>query len=127
MGIVHHPRYLVYFEIARTRWLRDLGLPYAAIIGSGVHLAILEAEARYLRPARYDDVLHVTTRCTEAGRTRLRLEYEVRRGDELLATGATRLGSVNDEGRPRRMPPELREVLERAVEPAPDAPPPAAS
>ena len=56
MGIVHHPRYLVYFEVARTRYMRDLGLPYSEMIRSGTHLAVLETATRYLRPARYDDL-----------------------------------------------------------------------
>ncbi len=111
MGIVHHPRYLVYFEIARTQYLRDLGLPYASLIAAGLHLAVIEAGARYLRPARYDDEITVHTRCTECGRIRLCLEYEVRRGAELLATGLSRHAGVGDDGRPRRLPPEIRDLL----------------
>ena len=113
MGIVHHPRYLVYFEIARTRYMRDLGLPYARLIASGTHLAVIEVDVRYLRPARYDEELAVVTRCVEAGRTRIALEYEVRRGDDVLATGRTRLASVNPAGRPVRLPADVREVLSR--------------
>jgi acyl-CoA thioester hydrolase len=111
MGIVHHPRYLVYFEVARTRYMRDLGLPYSEMIRAGTHLAVLETATRYLRPARYDDEIEVHTRCTECGRTRVTLEYEVRRGDELLATGSTRLGSVTPAGRATRLPAAFRDVL----------------
>lgn len=111
MGIVHHPRYLVYFEVARTRYLRDLGLPYSEMIRAGTHLAVLETATRYLRPARYDDEIDVVTRCTECGRTRVTLAYEVRRGEELLATGSTRLGAVTPEGRATRLPASFRGVL----------------
>jgi len=115
MDIVHHPRYLVYFEVARTRYMRDLGMPYGDVVRSGTHLAIVEVGVRYLKAARYDEVLTVLTRCTEVSGARVCLEYEVRRGDDLLATGFTRLGSIDGEGRAKRMPPELREVFERAV------------
>ncbi len=111
MGIVHHPRYLVYFEIARTAYLRALGLPYAELMESGTHLAVIEASAKYLRPASYDDLLEVVTRCTECGRTRLTLRYEVVRDGEVLATGSSRHAAVDDGGRPRRLPAELRELL----------------
>lgn len=111
MGIVHHPRYLVYFEVARTAYLRDLGLPYSEMLRTGTHLAVLETATRYLRPARYDDDVVVHTRCTECGRTRVTLEYEVRRGDDLLATGRTRLGAVTPEGRATRLPLHFRDVL----------------
>ncbi len=117
MGVVHHPRYLVYFEVARTAFLRDAGLPYAGVMGAGVHLAVIEASTRYLRPARYDEELIIRTTLVEVGRTRIRLEYEVVRGDDVLATGATRHGAVGDDGRARRLPPNTREVLRAAAQP----------
>jgi acyl-CoA thioester hydrolase len=115
-GVVHHPRYLVYFEVARTAYMRDLGLPYGEVMAAGTHLAVIEVDVRYLRSAHYEDDLVVRTRCVEMGRTRMRLEYEVVRGDELLATGSTRLASIRPDGRPCRMPQRVREVLRAATE-----------
>lgn len=115
MQVVHHPRYLVYFEVARTRYMRDLGLPYRDVVRGGTHLAVIEVGVRYLKAARYDEELTVVTRCTEASGARVSLEYEVRRGDDVLATGFTRLGSIDADGRAKRMPADLREVFERAV------------
>ena len=115
MNVVHHPRYLVYFEVARTRYMRDLGLPYRDVVRSGTHLAVIEVGVRYLKAARYDEELTVVTRCTEASGARVNLEYEVRRGDDVLATGFTRLGSIDGAGRAKRMPDDLRQVFERAV------------
>ncbi len=115
MNVVHHPRYLVYFEVARTRYMRDLGMPYKDVVRSGTHLAIVEVGVKYLRAARYDEELTVVTRCTEASGARVCLTYEVRRGEDLLATGFTRLGSIDGAGRAKRMPDDLREVFERAV------------
>jgi acyl-CoA thioester hydrolase len=108
MGIVHHPRYLVYFEIARTEWLRDHSLSYREIMAGGTHLAVVETGVRHLRPAKYDDEIVVRTRCAEVGGASVRLEYEVMRGADRLATGFTRLGAVDAEGRPRRLPADLR-------------------
>lgn len=123
MGVVHHPRYLVYFEIARTRFMDDMGLRYRDVMESGTHLAVIEAGARYVRAARYQDDLLVRTRCVEAGRTRIGLEYEVLRGEELLATGHTRLAAVTPEGRATRLPLELRELFAASAAPGPLAPP----
>jgi acyl-CoA thioester hydrolase len=122
MGVVHHPRYLVYFEVARTEYLRDLGLAYADVMHTGTHFAVVEAGARYLRPARYDDELSVSTRVSHCGGARFTLEYEVRRADELLATGFTLLGAVDTSGRPVRLPHAARELLAGAV-PGPAAAP----
>jgi len=115
MNVVHHPRYLVYFEVARTQYMTDLGLPYRKVVASGTHLAVIEVGVRHLKPARYDEDITVVTRCTEASGARVSLSYEVRRGDDLLATGFTRLASIDPSGKAKRMPPEVRAVFESAV------------
>lgn len=116
MGVVHHPRYVVYFEVARTAYLAQEGWPYSELMDAGVHLAVIDVGVRYLRPARYEDELVVGTRVTDVSGTRMRLEYEVRREDELLATGHTRLASIRPDGRPLRMPVELRQGLAALIE-----------
>src|SRR5438128_4382864 len=54
MGVVYHANYLVWCEMGRTDFIRDLGLSYAAMERSGVSLAVSELSARYHAPARYD-------------------------------------------------------------------------
>jgi acyl-CoA thioester hydrolase len=115
MNVVHHPRYLVYFEVARTQYMTDLGLPYRDVVRSGTHLAVVEVGVKHLRPARYDEELTVVSRCTEASGARVTIAYEVKRGGELLATGFTQLASIEPSGKAKRMPPELRAVFERAA------------
>lgn len=112
MGVVHHPRYVIYFEVARTEYLAVAGWPYSELMESGVHLAVIDVGVRYLRPARYEDELVVETRVTEVSGARMRLDYVVRRGPTTLATGHTRLASIHPDGRPMRLPAELRAALE---------------
>lgn len=107
MGIAHHSHYLVWFELGRTEWMRDLGVPYAALEdGEGAFLPVVEAGAAYRASARYDDSLLITTRLVWARRVRMRLEYEIARESdgELLATGYTVHACVDRAGRPRRLP-----------------------
>jgi acyl-CoA thioester hydrolase len=122
MNVVHHPRYLVFFEVARTQWLRDLGVPYPDVVLSGTHLAVIEVGVKYMKSARYDEEIVVRTRCTEVGGARVSLGYEVRRGDDVLATGFTRLASIDPSGKAKRMPEPLRAVFERALEQGPSRP-----
>jgi acyl-CoA thioester hydrolase len=89
MGVVYHANYLPWFEIGRTTLLKEIGISYRDLETDGFRLPVLEVSARYLRPARYDDALEVITVLKERPLVRIRLEYEVRRGDELLATGTT--------------------------------------
>lgn len=107
MGYLWHGHYLAYFEEARTDWLRARGTTYRALEDAGTLLVIVETGLRHHRPARYDDEVLVSTRLAEARGPRLRFEYEVRRGDELLASGFTVLASADRTGRPCRPPGEL--------------------
>ena len=78
-----------------------------------VRLPVLEAHVNYHKPALYDDELEILTTIEELGRARVRFRYEVRRvGDDAhLATGTTEHAAVGPDGRARRMPPELLELL----------------
>jgi acyl-CoA thioester hydrolase len=98
MGVVYHANYLPWFEIGRTGLLKEIGVAYRDLETAGYRLPVLELAARYLRPARYDDALEVITVLREKPLVRIRLEYEIRRGDELLATGSTVHAFVDKEG-----------------------------
>jgi acyl-CoA thioester hydrolase len=104
MGVVYHANFLPWFEIGRTTLLKEIGVSYRQLEAEGFRLPVLEMAARYLRPARYDDVLTIVTTLRERPLLRIRLEYEVLRDAELLATGSTVHAFVDPEGRPLRPP-----------------------
>jgi acyl-CoA thioester hydrolase len=104
MGIVYHANYLPWFEVGRTTLLKELGVPYRKLEEEGFRLPVLEISAKYVRPAVYDDTLDIVTTLTERPLLRIRLEYEVRRAGELLATGASVHAFVDREGKPVRPP-----------------------
>ncbi|MEE8143589.1 MAG: thioesterase family protein [Planctomycetota bacterium] len=111
-GVVYHGGYFTYFEIGRTELLRSLGAPYRQLEDNGFQLAVVEAAARFLRPARYDDLLRVETVVTAVAGARVGFAYRVTTGLPLLATGTTTLACLHGEtGRPRRVPPQLRDLL----------------
>ena len=113
MGLAWHGNYLAWFEVGRTDLLRQTGLTYREIEQQGLKLPVIAAEARYLRPARYDDELEVDTEVGSLEGARVRFLYRVRRtGEETpLATGATEHALVDGAGRPRRLPEDLRRRL----------------
>ncbi len=57
MGVVYHSRYLEYFEVIRTEFIREAGLPYAELEQSGVMLPVAQVEIRYRRPILYDELM----------------------------------------------------------------------
>ena len=104
MGFLHHSRYLAYFEIGRTELFRAQGGNYREMEESGLFLVIARVDCRYLKPARYDDLLTLRTTISRITPAKLEHDYELYRGDELLTTAHTLLACVDREGLIQRMP-----------------------
>lgn len=89
MGIAYHGSYLPWLEIGRTDLLREHGLPYAKLEKAGFRLPVVEVNVKYRRPAIYDDVVVIETHLREKPLLRIRMEYELTRAGETLATACT--------------------------------------
>lgn len=115
MGIVHHSNYVKFFEVARTEWLRAIGLTYAEMERRGVMMPIVDVAVKYRNPAVYDELISVTAYVDELPMARMSFRYEVRGEDgREIATGSTTLGFIDKETRrPQRAPKWLLEVLEK--------------
>src|SRR3954451_15832484 len=108
MGYLHHSIYLQYFEMGRVELLRTLGHSYADLERQGVFFVVVKAEVKYKSPARFDDELLLTTRLVRQTHVRIDHTYEVRRGDTLVAEGATTIACVGRDGQLREIPEDIR-------------------
>ena len=111
MGVVYYANYFVWFEVARTDWLRETGWSYREMEADGVSLPVIEAHCDYRQPSHYDDDIEVRTRATLLSPVRVRFDYEVLRGDSLLTVGHTVHAAVDATGRPCRLPGRVVEML----------------
>lgn len=111
MGIVHHAKYLEYFEAARVEWLRLRGVEYRTWASRGAHLPVVEAQLRYRLPARFDDLLAIDTRLVELRSASLRFEFRIARDGATLTEGAVRLACIDDRGALRRFDPDMLAAL----------------
>lgn len=108
-GITYHANYLRWFERARSDLLRLLGIDQRAAIEAGEGAwAVAEVNLRYLKPARLDDDVVITTTCTELGAASCRMHQIAKRlgagGEEPLCEARLRVGFISLDGRPRRQP-----------------------
>jgi acyl-CoA thioester hydrolase len=113
MGVVYHGSYLPWLEIGRTALLKEHGLPYRELEADGFFLPVLEVGLRYLRPAKYDDTVVVTTYLREKPSLRIRMDYELHRGDELLSTAFTVHVFIDRSGKPVRPPEAFAAIMDR--------------
>lgn len=113
MGIVHHSNYVKFFEVARTEWLRAMGITYAEMERRGVMMPIVDVAVKYRNPALYDELISVTAFVDEAPMARMTFRYEVRGEDgREIASGSTTLGFIDSQTRrPVRAPKWLLEVI----------------
>ena len=89
MKVVYYGNYLTYFEVGRVEFLRQQGFPMSEV-DQKVHLPVVEAAVKYLRPARLDELLDVRCWVSERKRASFRFAYEIlNEAGEPVATGAT--------------------------------------
>jgi acyl-CoA thioester hydrolase len=114
-GVVHNSNYFVWFELARVDYLRAFAGGYQRLRDEGVEALVLESHARFLVPARFDDVLRINARCIDVRGARFGFEYAVEREGAVIADGWTRHGTVDAATlRPTRIPPWLVDAIASA-------------
>jgi len=120
MKVVYYANYLTYFEVGRVEYLRQQGLTIAEI-DRRLHMPVVEARVRYVRPAQLDDLLEVRCWISERKRASFTFGYEiVSEAGETIATGST-LHACTDPatGKMTGVPAWLQAIMPVAVEPRP--------
>jgi acyl-CoA thioester hydrolase len=65
MGFVYYGNYAQFFEIGRVEAIRQLGFSYKDIEALGIIMPVIDMHSRFLRPAKYDDIITVKTTLKE--------------------------------------------------------------
>jgi acyl-CoA thioester hydrolase len=115
MGVVYYANYLVWMEVGRVELVRALGFQYKDLEQSeGLYLSVVEANCRYLYPARYDQEIVVETRIMKAGSRMVEFAYRISSlaPERLLAEGFTRHIWLNRDWKPTTLPEKYRAALE---------------
>jgi len=108
-GIVYYANYLKYIERARSEWVREIGVDQRRLKAErGIVFAVRRVEADYLSPARFDDLLSVETAVQAVTAARIVLRQRVMRDEVVLFDARVTLVALADDGRPARLPAELR-------------------
>jgi acyl-CoA thioester hydrolase len=114
MGVVYYANYLVWMEVARVEYCKALGFRYKDMeLEDGVLLAVVEAQCRYLYPARFDEEVIVETHIAEASSRMVTFGYEMSLADggRKLASASTRHIFCNRGLKPVRLPAKYRAMF----------------
>ncbi|WP_153555188.1 acyl-CoA thioesterase [Roseimaritima sediminicola] len=112
MGLVHHSNYLRYFEIGRTELLRAAGGRYRDMEAAGLLVVVVRVDCRYKAPARYDEMITVTTQITKVTAAKIIHHYVIRRDGQVLVEADVTLAVIDREGRLQRVPEALIEAYQ---------------
>lgn len=107
MGYLHHANFATYYEMGRTELLRAQGGNYREIEEAGLFLVVVKLVCNYHSPARYDDVLTLSTKVERISAVKIEHSYRLLRGELLLATASSVLASVDREGKVQRLPEQI--------------------
>jgi acyl-CoA thioester hydrolase len=88
MGFVYYGNYALYYEVGRVEAIRSLGLTYKDLENQGVAMPVVRLEAKYIQPARYDDLLLITTRITELPDRFIVFDVRISNQDQVLLNKA---------------------------------------
>ena len=110
MGVVYYANYFVWFEVARTEYLRSAGISYRKLEEKGMYMMVAEARCRYKAPARYDDMVRIQAWIPKIKNSSMQFEYKLFIGEKLIATGESVHVFTGRSGRPVRIPEEIRRL-----------------
>jgi acyl-CoA thioester hydrolase len=118
-GIVYYANYLRFFERGRTEMLRSMGIGHQDLkVQHGLIFAVRSCSIDYQAPARLDDVLEVVTEICALGASRLDMQQFIRHEEKILTTARITVVAIGDDGRAKRIPSALRQIIIPLLAPA---------
>lgn len=114
MGFGHHSAHIVWLEQARVELMRSWGHSHASMEAEGLFIAVVDLHVRYLRPARYDDVITAYARLERLTAARAIVRNEIYRDETLLSSAEVTLACLDAAGLPQRLPPFFEAALRGA-------------
>lgn len=112
-GVVYHSNYLKYMERARTEWLREFGFSHDELRKQQkIIFVIREMSMKFLRPARFDELLLVTAKLVQQRGASLLFEQSIEKGEELVCTASVNIACLDAATlKPQRIPESIQAEL----------------
>jgi acyl-CoA thioester hydrolase len=105
MGIAHHSNYIIWFELARVRLMESVGISYKNLEAEGFQMPVLEAKVKYIRYAKFDDVLKVKAAIYNKPKARIDYVYEIKNAsDDIICNGSTQHAFMNKQNKAIKPP-----------------------
>ncbi len=113
MAYVYYGNYASYFEVGRVETFRLIGFSYKELEEAGVMMPVVEFKTKYIKPAKYDNLLTIKVLVKEKPGVRIKFDYEIYNEENILLTVAeTTLVFVNSQtGKPCYLPEKFQTIV----------------
>ena len=116
MGVVHHSNYIRWFETGRVEFLRRLDITLTEMMDDGILFPLVEVNAKFHAPAKFDDELEITTTAEALTRAKMKFNYVIRRcGEEKILVEGTSTNVFTVGGKICRLPEKFFSRLEKGL------------
>ena len=112
-GVVYYANYLKFLERARSEAIYSLGYTNSSLLENfGVLLIVKSCNIEYKKPAKFEDKLEVISEVQSFTKTSFLMKQSILRDNEIITDADVHLVSVDKNGKPSRIPDELKKKLE---------------
>tara|TARA_A100000164_G_C21867891_1_gene753513 strand:+ start:714 stop:1112 length:399 start_codon:yes stop_codon:yes gene_type:complete len=111
-GVVYYANYLKFFERARTEVITEIGLSNKKLLDKfGVLIIVKSCNIDYKKPAKLEDQLEIKSIISSISNTSFKMTQKAFKDDELMTSSEIHLVVVDKNGKPTRIPDELRQKI----------------
>ena len=111
-GVVYYANYLKFLERARTDAITSLDFSNNKLIKKfGIFIIVKSCNLNFLRPAKLEDYLNITSKVMEVKNVSIKMKQNIFVNDSMIVDAEILLASVNNEGKPSKLPDEFKNEL----------------
>ena len=112
-GVVYYANYLKFLERARSEAIYSLGYTNSSILERfGVLLIVKSCNIEYKKPAKFEDTLEIISEIKSFTKTSFLMKQSILRNNEIISDAEIHLVSVDKNGKPSKIPEDLKKKLE---------------
>ena len=112
-GVVYYANYLKFLERARSEAIYSLGYTNSSILEKfGILLIVKSCNIDYKKPAKFEDILEIVSEIKSFTKTSFLMKQSILRNNEIISDSEIHLVSVDKNGKPSKIPEDLKKKLE---------------
>ena len=112
-GVVYYANYLKFLERARSEALYTLGFTNSGLLEKhNILLIVKSCNIEYKKPAKFEDKINIISEVISFTKTSFTMKQCILRNNELITEANVHIVIVDKNGKPSKIPEELKEKLE---------------